>query len=354
MTRIGLFACAFRLPGADHQGALHAVLSAPSPQTQAAPPDRPFPEGALNPAVSRAGSFLERVWDFDPARFGLSDEDARWMDPQQRLALELGAEALERAGHPKGSLGVFLGVSHDDFHELVRDRLDRVPAPTSTITGCLRNLIGARVGWQLDRPGPAVVVDSACASSLVAIHLARRALEAGDCELALAGGVYLALTGTPFRVMSRAGALSPSGLCRPFDERADGLVMGEGGAVFVLGRESLADRLGRGPLAWIAGGALGGDGRTRAPVVPNPKAQIEVMRAAWADAGRPTTDCDAIEAHGTGTRLGDLAEASSLCAVFPKGTPVGSVKSQLGHLMSAAGAAAVWRRAAPGNITPAA
>jgi 3-oxoacyl-(acyl-carrier-protein) synthase len=341
MTRIGLFACAFRLPGADHQGALHAVLSAPSPQTQAAPPDRPFPEGALNPAVSRAGSFLERVWDFAPARFGLSDEDARWMDPQQRLALELGAEALERAGHPKGSLGVFLGVSHDDFHELVRDRLDRVPAPTSTITGCLRNLIGARVGWQLDRPGPAVVVDSACASSLVAIHLARRALESGDCELALAGGVYLALTGTPFRVMSRAGALSPSGLCRPFDERADGLVMGEGGAVFVLGRESLADRLGRGPLAWIAGGALGGDGRTRAPVVPNPKAQIEVMRAAWADAGRPTTDCDAVEAHGTGTRLGDLAEASSLCAVFPKGTPVGSVKSQLGHLMSAAGAAAV-------------
>ncbi|MEY3210496.1 MAG: hypothetical protein RIT28_977, partial [Pseudomonadota bacterium] len=341
MTRIGLFACAFRLPGADHQHALHAVLSAGSPQTQDAPADRPFPDGALNPAVSRVGSFLERVWDFDPARFGLSDEDARWMDPQQRLALELGAEALERAGHPKGSLGGFLGVSHDDFHELVRARLDRVPAPTSTITGCLRNLIGARVGWQLDRPGPAVVVDSACASSLVAIHLARRAIEAGDCELALAGGVYLALTGTPFRVMSRAGALSPSGLCRPFDERADGLVMGEGGAVFVLGRESLADRLGRGPLAWIAGSALGGDGRTRAPVVPNPKAQISVMRAAWADAGRPTTDCDAVEAHGTGTRLGDLAEASSLCAVFPPGTPIGSVKSQLGHLMSAAGAAAV-------------
>ncbi|MBK7755235.1 MAG: hypothetical protein IPI35_02220 [Deltaproteobacteria bacterium] len=126
MTRIGLFACAFRLPGADHQRALHAVLSAQSPQTQAAPPDRPFPEVPLNPAVSRAGGFLERVWDFDPARFGLSEEDARWMDPQQRLALELGAEALERAGHPTGSLGVFLGVSHDDFHELVRARLDRV------------------------------------------------------------------------------------------------------------------------------------------------------------------------------------------------------------------------------------
>ena len=177
MTRIGLFACAFRLPGADHQRALHTVVSAQAPQTRSAPPDRPFPELALNPTVSRVGSFLERVWDFDPTRFGLSDEDARWMDPQQRLALELGAGALERAGNPKGSLGVYLGVSHDDFHELVRARLDRVPAPSSTITGCLRNLIGARVGWQLDRPGPAVDGDSAFPPSLVANHLAAPALE---------------------------------------------------------------------------------------------------------------------------------------------------------------------------------
>ncbi|HEY0093272.1 MAG TPA: beta-ketoacyl synthase N-terminal-like domain-containing protein, partial [Archangium sp.] len=305
-------------------------------------------------ADARVGAFLDDVRGFDAAFFGMSAGEAEVTDPQQRLLLEVAHEALERAGFagPRRRhrrVGVFVGVGQSDYQEgILRLLWSGVSVHPSAAVGNLRNLIPARVAHSMDLSGPALAVDTACSSSLVALHLACESLNRGECELALAGGITLNLTPTVFTVLARAGALSPTGRMRPFARGADGIVLGEGLGVVVL--ERLEDALRRQApiLAVVRGSALNNDGRTFTPMAPNPAGQVAVMREAWRRAGLDPASASYLEAHGTGTRVGDSVEARSVAAVFGRAEAkeplgLGSVKGNVGHLLSAAGMASLLK-----------
>ncbi|GIE31837.1 hypothetical protein Ait01nite_048820 [Actinoplanes italicus] len=287
------------------------------------------------------GAFLADPAAFDAGCFGIGEEEARLLDPHARIFLELAHEALERAGFAgprrRGRrIGVFAAVGESAYRELT----DGAGGGTHALTGGLRNLIAARVAHVLDLRGPAIAVDTACSSALVALHLARVSLEAGDCDIAVVGGVSLNLTATGESLLGAAQALSPTGRSRAFSADADGFVPGEGGAALVLMR--LADAGDEPVLAVVRGTAVNNDGRSLSLMAPNPLLQREVIADAYRSSGVDPADVTYVEAHGTGTAVGDPIEARSLAYAFPprpdgRSRLLGSVKTNIGHLLNVAG-----------------
>jgi acyl transferase domain-containing protein/acyl carrier protein len=304
--------------------------------------------------ISRWGGFLDDVAGFDAAFFRIAAAEAVRMDPQQRLLLETCWEAFEDAGELPARLrgsaaGVFIGISTSEyFGRLLADRNAITP---HALTGNALAVAANRLSYVFDLRGPSVAVDTACSSSLVAVHLACRALRAGECDRAVAGGVNLLLDPELSIGLSKAGMLSPDGRCKAFDARANGYVRGEGCGVVVLKPLSAALKAGDRVYAVIRGSAVNQDGGSNGLTAPNPAAQRDVVRAACRDAAIDPGRIEYVECHGTGTQLGDPIEAQSLGAVIgarrPPGQPclIGSVKTNVGHLESAAGIAGLIKAA---------
>ncbi len=353
MTELALLSAACRLPGADSPDEFWRRLAEGSDLTQEVTLDRFDVEavfdadGRPGTTTSRWASLIQDPWTFDAAAFGLKPHKATAIDPQQRLLLTCASEAIASAGVSTDgrTVGVFVGATYATHAERVLDRWRAgLNVPAAGIVGNLDNMLAARIAHALDLRGPALTVDTACSSTLVALHLARRAIQAGDCDLALVGGAHLLLSSTIHLMLGRAGALSPTGRCRPFSPDADGIVLGEGVGVFVLGRLAEAGKRGWPVMAQVRSTAVGNDGHSLNPMAPRPGGQVATLEAAWREAGLDPDTVDLIEAHGTGTPVGDPVEARTLVRVFG-GKPklLGSVKGNVGHLMGAAGVPALLK-----------
>ncbi|WP_413206148.1 type I polyketide synthase [Rhodospirillum sp. A1_3_36] len=315
----------------------------PADHHRAADPDAP---GKMYTA---RGGFLDLpIADFDAAFFGITPREARALDPQHRLVLEVGWEALEDACLDPAALkhsrtGVFVGISSDDYAQAHRHSGRPELIDAYSMTGSTFSTAVGRLSYLLGLHGPALAVDTACSSSLVALHLACRSLRSGETDLALVGGVNLILSPESHICFSKLRAISPTGRCRTFDAEADGYVRGEGCGFIVLKRTDEAVRDGNRVLLSVKGTAVNQDGRTNGLAAPNGTAQQAVVREALRDADLGPDDIDYVEAHGTGTLLGDPIEVEALGAVFgsKRQTPlhIGSVKTNIGHLEAAAGMA---------------
>ncbi|NVJ08010.1 SDR family NAD(P)-dependent oxidoreductase, partial [Myxococcus sp. AM001] len=300
----------------------------------------------------RWGGYLEEVDGFDADFFGISPREAASLDPQQRLLLEVSWEALEDAGqNPEkllgSSTGVFVGITGNDYERVLPMGADQLDA--YYITGNGHCFPPGRVSYVLGLQGPSLAVDTACSSSLVAVHLACQSLRLGECNLALAGGVNLILDSLSTEMIERTQSLSPNGRCSTFDAWANGFVRGEGCGVIVLKRLSDAQAQGDTILAVVRGSAINQDGRSTGLTAPNVLAQQALLRQALANARVEPSAIGYIEAHGTGTSLGDPIEVEALADVV--GAPradgsrcaLASVKTNLGHLESAAGIAGLMK-----------
>ena len=310
-----------------------------------ADPDMP---GKMN---TRWGGFLSDVEMFDAGFFGISPREALSLDPQQRILLEVAWEALENAGLAPRRLrgvrgGVFIGISVSDYAERV-SRQDIGQLDAYVGTGNALCAAAGRLAFTLGWEGPALAIDTACSSSLVSLHEACASLRAGECDIALAGGVSLVLNPAVSMILSRAHMLSPDGRCKTFDTSANGYVRSEGCGVVALKRLRDAERDGDPILALIRGSAVNQDGRSSGLTVPNGVAQERVIADALANAGVAPADVQYLEAHGTGTPLGDPIEVQAADAVLSRGRDpsnpllVGSAKSNIGHTETAAGIAGV-------------
>jgi 8-amino-7-oxononanoate synthase len=322
------------------------------------------------------GAFLDDIRTFPALALGIPPRRVEVMDPQHRLALEVARDAIHDSGRHASQMprrtGVFIGVTSCEFRVLVSTRIlatmlttghfgrapqdpqafadavERIvqPRPYSA-SGELANMTAATIAQELDLKGPAFTVDSACASAIVAVSDAIERLRSGSIDAAVAGGVYLQITPEHYVGFSRLGAISGKGACRPFDVEADGFVQGDGCGVLVLKRLADAERDGDRVYAVIRGIAMNNDGKGDGPMAPVQEGQAEAIRLAWADAGRSVDDVGYIEAHGTGTDVGDVVEVNGLRSVFGDHNHafLGSSKGNVGHTMSAAGAAGLIRTA---------
>ncbi|MEU9254913.1 aminotransferase class I/II-fold pyridoxal phosphate-dependent enzyme [Streptomyces sp. NPDC048270] len=391
MSDIAITGLGCRFPGAPDVHAYWELLLRGERQFSAVPKERwnhgtfhePGNRSAPNAAYTDQVAFLEDVDRFDALHYGVPPARARAMDPQHRLMLDVTREALDDAGMGRGDFdrentGVFLGLSVSDYKDLmaapiraislaeealaeddragldsVREQAGRLGAVQSfTLPGSLLNMASGTISRHFDLGGPSFAVDAACSGSLVALDQAMAQVRQGTCRVAVVGGVYLNLTPDSLVGFSRLRALSPTGVCRPFDEGADGFVLGEGAGAVVI--RPLADALADGDRVYavIKGIGSANDGASPGPLVPTPEGQLRAMRRAYDDAGVAPSSVGFIEAHGTGTSVGDRAEAEALRRLrteYPDDDPslcyLAAGKALIGHSLSAAGVAGLIKTA---------
>lgn len=305
------------------------------------------------------GGFMKEVDKFDAEFFGISRREAELMDPQQRIFLEMVWQAIEDAGYKvsalsKQKVGLFCGVASMDYHDLMLNK--KIDPEVFTVTGAMFSVLVNRISYLLGFRGPSEPVETACSSSLVAVHRAIQAIRNGECNIALAGGVHIMLKPEVHIGLDKGGFLSHDGQCKTFDKNADGYVRGEGTGVVLIKPLSQAEADGDPIYAKIIGSAVNHGGHVNTLTTPNPNAQMEVIVDAWQQAKVDPATISYIEAHGTGTALGDPIEIKALKKAFnqlykiwhkPK-TPekhcgLGSVKSNIGHLEFAAGISGVMK-----------
>ncbi|MBT2449796.1 aminotransferase class I/II-fold pyridoxal phosphate-dependent enzyme [Streptomyces sp. ISL-43] len=391
MTDIAIIGLGCRFPGAPDIHGYWKLLMSGERQFSAVPRERwnhetfyePGNRSAPNAAYTDQVAFLDGVDRFDALHYGVPPARARAMDPQHRLMLDVTREALDDAGLGRGDFdrentGAFFGISVSDYKDLMttpiraltmaeesrapdgHDGLDALKEQAGqlgaiqsfTLPGSLLNMAAGTVSRHFDLGGPSFAVDAACSGSLVALDQAMAHLRQGTCRTALVGGVYLNLTPDSLVGFSRLRALSAAGVCRPFDEGADGFVLGEGAGVVVI--RPLADALADGDRVYavIKGIGSANDGASPGPLVPTAEGQLRAMRRAYDDAGVAPSSVGFLEAHGTGTAAGDRAEAEALRRLrteYPDDDPglcyVGAGKALIGHSLAAAGIAGLIKTA---------
>lgn len=293
------------------------------------------------------GGFIDDVDAFDPLFFNISPKEAAYIDPQHRLFLETVWHAMEDGGYSSQQIagqkiGVYAGVSKNDYAELMREKGVEITPYVST--GTVHSILSNRVSYILDTHGPSESIDTACSSALVALHSAIRDLRNGECSMAFVGGVNAILSPTMYVSHTRSGMLSPDGRCKTFDAAANGYVRAEGVGVLMIKPLRDAIRDGDAIHAVIRGAVINHGGKSTGLTAPNVSAQADVVQAALDDAGLEAGDVTCIEAHGTGTPLGDPIEVDALKKVFGAVGPehrcvLGAVKTHIGHLESASGIA---------------
>ena len=342
---VAIVGMACRFPGSPDLAAFWQLLRS---GRSAVTSGRPGAEHAEDPACPW-GAFLDGIDSFDAEFFRIAPVEARLMDPQQRLLLETSWQALEDAGISPGRLkgsrtAVFAGVFSNDYRELIAAS-GKDGATLYTTTGNSDSTAIGRIAFSLGLEGPAIAVDTACSSSLVAVHQAVSGLQLREADLALAGGVNAILSPVLTHAFWDAGMLAGDGRCKTFDAAADGYVRGEGCGVVVLKR--LGDAQADGDRIWgvIRGSAVNQDGASPGLTAPSGGAQERVIEEALARGGLEPSTVDYLEAHGTGTQLGDPTEMNAAARVYGRARAparpllVGSVKTNIGHLESAAGIA---------------
>ncbi len=308
-----------------------------------------MPEASARAYCSQ-GSFIDSIDQFDPAFFGISVQEAIYMDPQQRLFLEEAWKALEDAGYAgkevqEKDCGVYVGCGSSYYDQLATELV----APPQAFWGNSQSIIPARIAYSLNLHGPAIAVDTACSSSLVTIHLACQGLWSRETDMALAGGVFLQTKPLFYQVANQAGMLSPDGKCYSFDARANGFVPGEGVGVVVLKRLRDALRDGDYIHGVIAGSGINQDGRSNGIIAPNGLAQERLERTVYDRFDIDPATIQVIEAHATGSVLGDSVECAALTRSFRHYTDkkqfcaLGTVKTNIGHTATAAGVAGVLK-----------
>lgn len=352
---IAIIGMAFRFPGdLSDESSFWDALREKKDLVGCVPPDRwattelqHAKRSELGRSITFSAGVLSRVDEFDAEFFGISPREAAWLDPQQRLLLELAWEALENAGVRPSSLAgsdcaVYVGASSLDYGTRALDDLSSVTS--NFMTGNTLSMAANRLSYVFDLHGPSLAVDTACSSSLVALHHACNSLHSGEASTALVGGVSLLLHPYPFVGFTKASMLSAGGRCKAFDKSGDGYVRSEGGAVLLLKplKQALADS--DEIHAVILASGVNADGARKTGItIPSSDGQAELMRQVLARSGLSAHDIDYIEAHGTGTAVGDPIEASAIGRVYGQGRaqalPIGSVKANLGHLEPASGMA---------------
>jgi len=356
--RIAIIGIGCRFPGGiNHPDALWKLLVEGREAVSVVPPDRWNVErfydaepGIAGKSIARRGGFVDGIDQFDPQFFGISPREAPYVDPQHRLLLETAWEAIEDAGlvldFEKGTdLGVFVGISHNDYQVIQGTPWDSQGISPHSPTGSAHSIAANRISYCLNLRGPSVAMDTACSSALTAVYAACEHIRTGRGDIALAGGVTVMITPGGFIGFSQASMLSPDGKCKAFDASANGFVRGEGAGMVLLKRLSQAIADGDPIHGVIIGTALNQDGHTNGISLPSPEAQARLVRDACLDAGIAPSRIGFVEAHGTGTAVGDPIEthalSEALCADRPTTAPllIGSVKTNLGHLETAAGIA---------------
>ena len=353
-----------RFPGgADTPAKFWELLRSGTDAVTEVPPDRWDMESLYNPDYrapgrirQRHGGFVDHVREFDAAFFGISPNEAKRVDPQQRMLLEAAYHALEDAGLPAVALagsatGVFVGISTHDYADLqTRSHEHQLASPYTNQGGAL-SIAANRISYVFDLRGPSVAVETACSSTLYALHVARLSLQNGDCDLAVVGGVNALLMPGAAMGFSRGMFLSASGRCQAFSAHADGYVRAEGAGVVVLKALTRARADGDRIYAVVRHTGVNEDGRTQGMALPSCEAQTALLEKVYRQAGVAVTDVGYVEAHGTGTIAGDGIEARALGTVLGRGRPVdrpcllGSVKTNLGHLEAGSAAAGMIKLA---------
>ena len=356
-SRVAITGIAARLPGARNEDEFWQMLVDGRCAVGTLPPGRWSPDRYFHPRTTEPGfsysffgGYLDNPWDFDPSVFGISPREAAEMDPQQRLLLEVVWSALEDSGIAPSTLaganvGVYVGASSLDYGNL--HTTDTAAIESHFMTGNTLSILSNRISYIYDLRGPSFTIDTACSSSLVAFAEAQAAITSGRVDMAIVAGVNMLLAPSSFIGFSRASMLSPTGLCRPFSAIGDGYVRAEGAVAMVLTRQSVAEERSYPIRAVALASGINSDGRTNGISLPSMEGQRELLHRLYGDDAIDPNRLAFVEAHGTGTRVGDPAEATAIGEALgrPRSAPlpIGSVKSNIGHLEPASGLAGLYK-----------